>query len=143
MKQGEIYRVLDDGEEPKTEQRIAHTEWGDDATPRWYVVVSRDDLNNGESVVGIPLSTTNLEEREGYKNHAILRKELNPGLLASCAAQAELIRLVGKWELDPTPMTRIVGAEFERVLSAIGYMVDAFVFRDVLDIPNDDEPTLW
>lgn len=96
----------------------------DEGWERPAVIVSRPELNRGNSVLAVPCTSSLVPERAASPNHVLLTKG-TAGLTKDSVAQAHLIQ--------PVPLTRLVsrmGAlEPERlgeVLLAVAWVIDLF-----------------
>jgi hypothetical protein len=89
-------------------------------------VVSREELNRGDYVVGVPLTSRRLGARESVPNCVAFRAN-QFGLTKDCVAQAEALAQVGVHELDVEsgPIGRLDGSSHRLLLKAIGYVLAA------------------
>src|SRR5207249_7729456 len=65
---------------------------------RPVIIISREELNRGDYVVAIPLTSARIEERESLGNCVRLRAG-EFGLTKDCVAQAEMISFLPKSDL--------------------------------------------
>lgn len=93
----------------------------DDKHP--VLVVSREGLNRGNDVVGIPLTSKKFEKRRALRNCVpFLKGEF--GLWKDCVAQAELIQQIRVNDLRDLVGT-VDDETMRDVVRAIGCVIDA------------------
>lgn len=99
--------------------------------PRPVVVVSREELNRGGTVLVVPLTTARVSERAELPTCVRLQRG-EAGLSRDCVAQADALTIIDAWSLD----TRegYVGAlgvgALDRLIAAIGYVIAANCTRN-------------
>jgi mRNA-degrading endonuclease toxin of MazEF toxin-antitoxin module len=106
-KPGEVYWALMEGPEPRP-----------------LIVVSREELNRGDYVVAVPVTSRSFGERRRLPNSVAFRAG-QFGLTKDCVAQAEAIAQVAKDELDldTGPVGALDGTTLRELLKAIGYVL--------------------
>lgn len=83
-----------------------------------FIIASADHLNLDRTVLAIPFTTQNLDERKLLATCACFELGSCPGLDRECVAQAEMLdRIVGTY-LD-RPTARLDSSYLNRVLTAI------------------------
>src|SRR5207249_4455534 len=90
------------------------------------IIISREELNRGDYVVAIPLTSARIEERESLGNCVRLRAG-EFGLTKDCVAQAEMISFLPKSDLDQMigPVGRLDRETLQEVIAAVGYVFNA------------------
>lgn len=108
MKPGEIY--------------ITDTEFG----PRPMIVVSREELNRGNYVVGVLCTSARFSERSALPN-CVPFKSGEFGFTKDRTAQAEAISFFRKADIhmDEGPIGMLTDAALRDLIRAIGYLMDA------------------
>jgi mRNA-degrading endonuclease toxin of MazEF toxin-antitoxin module len=108
-KPGEVYWALMEGPEPRP-----------------VIVVSREELNRGDYVAAVPVTSRGLGERRSLPSCVAFRAG-QFGLTKDCVAQAEAIAQVAKDELDldTGPVGVLDSATSRELLKAIGYVLGA------------------
>jgi len=98
----------------------------DSSLPRPVIVVSRRELNLGNYVVAVPLTSTQLERRRNLPN-AVAFAAGEFGLPKDCAAQCEAIAMVEKRALDLNtgPFARLTDDVWRVLVRAIGNVICA------------------
>jgi mRNA-degrading endonuclease toxin of MazEF toxin-antitoxin module len=93
---------------------------------RPVIVVSREELNRGSTLVAVPLTSQGLESRRALPNCVFLRTG-QFGLTKDCVAQAEAIAQIHKDELDleSGPIGQLDPETMRSLLKAIAYVADA------------------
>jgi len=93
---------------------------------RPVIIISREELNRGDYVVAIPLTSARIEERESLGNCVRLRAG-EFGLTKDCVAQAEMISFLPKSDLDQMigPVGRLDRETLQEVIAAVGYVFNA------------------
>ena len=94
--------------------------------PRPVIVVSRQELNRGEYIVAVPVTSTRLEQRWTLPN-CVTFKAGEFGFRVNCVVQVESITLFEKTELDlyNGPLERLDDERMREVVRAIGYVISA------------------
>jgi len=94
--------------------------------PRPIIVVSRQELNFGQYLVVVPLTSGNLERRWNLPN-CVSFKAGSFGLTKDCVAQCEGITVVDKGFilLNTGPIGTLDGERWRLLLHAIGYTLCA------------------
>lgn len=89
---------------------------------RPIVIVSRDDLNAGNSVLAVPFYSQQLEKRRNQKFCASFNAG-DGGLPKDCVAKCDEITLLDKDDIDFVRgrMGRFNGPQMERVIKSIRY----------------------
>lgn len=88
------------------------------------IVLSREELNRGNTVVAIPCTSQNFEKRSKLPN-CVPFQAGEFGFNKPTVAQCENVQIVERQILDPTPIG-VVGDEALRdIVRALGYVVDA------------------
>lgn len=97
---------------------------GDERRP--VIIVSREELNRGDYVVVVPLTTERLEERWRLPNCVPLQGS-KPGIQKDCVAQAEAIAQLHKEYLDvgQGPLGEIDTTTLRELIKAIGNVISA------------------
>jgi mRNA-degrading endonuclease toxin of MazEF toxin-antitoxin module len=116
FRQGEIYRICDG---PHSDHRV--------------LVVSRDGLNHGHTVVTVQFTSKRLAERKTAPNCVFFPKGSQPGLTEDCVMQSESIAVTDKVHLVEGPLGTVGGEKFEEVLAAIGNALGAHFYRESAD----------
>lgn len=95
-------------------------QWG----RRPVIVVSREELNRGTSVVIVPCTTVNVGRRSGLPNYVFFRAG-EFGFTADCVAQCEGIQTlyVSFIELDAGPIGTLDDLRHRDVIRAIGNVI--------------------
>lgn len=90
------------------------------------VVVSREELNRGDYLLMVPLTTTHLETRRGLQNSVYLKRNRH-GINKNAIVQAEAITQISKDELslEEGPICTLDGETFRSLIRAIGYVMSA------------------
>lgn len=101
----------------------AHTGGGD---RHRVVIVSRDQLNRGDYVIGVLLTSEKFEIRQTLPNCAPFRAG-RYGLAKNCVAQGESITLLQKSDLDleTGAIAALDGEDMRRLIRAIGNVISA------------------
>ena len=102
--------------------------WAFSDKRRPVVVVSREELNRGEYVVVVPLTTARLEVRRKLPNCVPIQGAKYG--LKDCVAQAEMISALSRSDLlDPEkgPIAKLDGEMMRGLIRAVGYVVGAEV----------------
>ena len=106
VKQGEIY--------------AAYIESG---IPRPVVVISRESLNRGKYVVGIPFTSSEFDKRRILNNCVPFRKG-EFGLTKNCVAQCEAVTQLLKEDINTTegPLGQVSDDRMRDIIKAIGFV---------------------
>ena len=98
----------------------------DEGKRRPVVVISREELNRGNYLLVVPLTTSRLEIRKGLPNTVLLKRSKH-GIRKDSIAQAEMISCVSKDELLLTegPISALDGETFRGLVRAVGYVMSA------------------
>jgi len=93
---------------------------------RPLIVVSREELNRGLYAVVVPCTTGRLNERSGLPSCVVFHAG-QFGLPRSCVAQAEMIQVTEKANLDVESgaVGRLDSETLRDLVKAIGYVLDA------------------
>lgn len=93
--------------------------------PRPFVIVSRRELND-RYFLAVPFTSTRLDERRDLP-HCVYFSEGSFGLTKACVAQAEAMTLLRRSDLTvpSEPIGTVTVAKFERIISAVGFVMDA------------------
>jgi len=91
---------------------------------RPVIVLSRESLNRGHTVVAIPCTTQNVEKRSKYPNCVTFRLG-EFGFTEPTVAQCENVQIIEKQLLDPAPIGRVSDESLRDLIRALGYVVDA------------------
>jgi len=107
---GEIYWLLDEGGQ----------------RDRPIIIVSREKLNRGDYVVAIPTTTRKFDRRSKLSS-CVPFKAGECGFDHDCVAQAEMIGVYEKWELDLRGgiIATLDTHKMRDVQKAIGYVIAA------------------
>ncbi len=109
MVPGEIY-LVDDG-------------YHFDGTP--FVVVSREELNQGKYFLAVPFTSQHIPERAQYKN-CVYFQQGSFGLWKECVAQAEGLTQLRKADLvDGKRLGKLDPSALAKVVEAVGYAIAA------------------
>ena len=94
--------------------------------PHPFVVVSREELNRGEYVVGVPFTSAKFESRQNLPNCVPFRAG-QYGLTKNCVAQGELIILLRQsyLDLEAGALGSLDAEDMRRLIRAIGYVLSA------------------
>lgn len=108
LKQGTIYNLYDDGI----------------GKERPVLVVSREELNGGDSVVTVPFYSQQLDKRTSLPFCALFHAG-SAGLDRACVAKADEIRVTEKTEINIAkgPIGVISKSQLSRVLQAIDHVL--------------------
>lgn len=106
---GELYLLFEDGEKRRP-----------------VVVVSREELNRGDYLLAVPLTTSRLQTRRALPNCVLLQGGKH-GFSKECIAQAEALTLIAKGELALAegPIGQLDDQTFREIIRAVGYVMDA------------------
>jgi mRNA-degrading endonuclease toxin of MazEF toxin-antitoxin module len=98
----------------------------DGVRARPVVIVSREELNRGEYVVAVPLTSAKFEVRSKLPSYVPLRAG-QYSLSRDCVAQAEAISLYEKTEIDLASgaMDRLDDETMRDLIRAIGFVLSA------------------
>ena len=104
MRPGEIYRLRTDG--------------------RPVIIVSREELNRGDNVVAVPVTSRHFERRRTRPN-CVPFQAGQFGFTENCVAQAENISFIEKIELDldNPPQATLDDVTMLELIHAIGYTI--------------------
>ncbi len=93
---------------------------------RPVIVVSRHELNAGDYVVVVPLTSARLEDRRKQPNCVALDSQRHH-VPKSCVAQAEAIAVLPKSDLDLSegPVSVLDDSAMRDVIRAIGNVISA------------------
>lgn len=110
MRQGEVY-------------------WADlpEAGPHMLIVVSREELNRGNRVLAVPVTSRHFERRSRLPNCVPFRSGEH-GFSADCVAQCDaVISLLKMLIVDPEsgPVATLPDEVFRDVVVAMGYVMDS------------------
>ena len=108
---GQLFLLLPDADDPEQKQRPV-------------VIISRDDLNGGHSVLAIPFYSQQLDKRRSQENCVFFRAG-EGGLSKACVAKPPPPQLIRKTELDSTigPIGRFNAAQMAKRVLAVRYSV--------------------
>jgi mRNA-degrading endonuclease toxin of MazEF toxin-antitoxin module len=97
-----------------------------DGSKRPGVVLSREQLNRGDFVVIVPVTSARFEERRHLKN-CVPFFSGHFGLTKDCVAQAEQVSAVRKANLDLAagPLGRLDAENLRALIRAVGHVIDA------------------
>jgi mRNA-degrading endonuclease toxin of MazEF toxin-antitoxin module len=115
-RRGEIYRISDG---PHSEHRV--------------LIVSRDELNQGEYVVTVQFTSRRLSQRKVAPNCVFFPKDSQPGLTEDCVMQGESIAVTYKAHLIGESLGTVKGEKFAEVLAAIGNVLGAHYYGEDAD----------
>ena len=93
---------------------------------RPVVVVSREELNRGDYVVVVPVTTAQLAARRSLPNCVVI--EASPGRLKECVAQAEMLSTLLRSDLVDIEQGAILTLGDEKIrelVRAVGYVMRA------------------
>ena len=107
MKPGEIY-LADLGE----------------ATPHPVIVFSRENLNRGDRVVAVLVTSQKYSLRATLPN-CVPFTAGQFGLTKDCVSQCENLFMVAKDSLDPSPIGTLDDITMRDVVKAIGHVIDS------------------
>src|SRR5213594_2622913 len=98
----------------------------DDGSRRPVIVLSREQLNRGDFVVVVPVTSARFEERSHLKNCVPFYKG-QFGFTRDCVAQAEQVFAVRKIYLDfaAGPPEVLDAVSLRSLIRAVGYVIDA------------------
>lgn len=93
---------------------------------RPIVVMSREELNQGDYVLGMTFTSARLRERERLPN-CVLFHEGEFGLTKTCVAQAETVSMISKQDLDLEDgfIDQVKGEKLRELVKALGNVVGA------------------
>jgi mRNA-degrading endonuclease toxin of MazEF toxin-antitoxin module len=94
------------------------------------LVVSRDGLNHGRTVVTVQFTSKRLAERKTAPNCVFFPKGCQPGLAEDCVMQGESIAVTDKVHLVEGPLGTVDAQKFDEVLAAIGNVLGANIYRE-------------
>jgi mRNA-degrading endonuclease toxin of MazEF toxin-antitoxin module len=94
--------------------------------PHPVVIVSREDLNRGNKVVVVIITSAKFSVRSKLPN-CVPMKAGQFGLIKDCVAQAETIFVAEIADLDTAngPVGKFDDATFRDVIKAIGYVIES------------------
>lgn len=94
--------------------------------PRPVIVVSREELNRGNTVVAVPLTTRRLRERWEAPSSVVMQQG-EAGLDRECVAQAEAVSsvLVEDLDIEFGFVGALGEAKLDALVAAIGYVIAA------------------
>ena len=97
-----------------------------DGGRRPVVIVSREELNRGHSVVGVGITSSRLELRRQSPNYVPFRAG-QFGLTKDCVAQAESITVfdLAHVDLETGPLGKLDSRAMRGLIRAVGYMIDS------------------
>jgi len=94
--------------------------------PRPVVVVSREELNRGDYVVVLPLTTAQLALRRSLPSCVAIQGRVYG--LKDCVAQAEMITVLFRSDLiDPAegPIATLADETMREIVRAVGFVMQA------------------
>lgn len=94
---------------------------GDDERP--CVIVSRQELNQGDWLTIVPFTTARLEERSHHGNCVAFRRG-QFGLEKDCVAQAEQITAIKKYRISSDRIGQLDTVTFRELVKAVAYVLD-------------------
>ena len=103
--------------------RAGEVYWAFADKRRPVVIISREELNRGEYVVVVPLTTAQLEVRRRLPNCALI--DTAPGL-KKCVAQGEMVSSLLRSDLigaEEGPVVILDGEIMREIVRAVGYMM--------------------
>jgi len=94
--------------------------------PRPCIVVSREELNRGDYIVGVLLTTQRVQERRSLPN-CVPFQTGEFGLTKDCVAQAESITMIAKDNLDLARgrSGALTDERFRDLVRAIGHVISS------------------
>lgn len=103
---------------------IYHAHVGGDRHP--VIVVSREELNRGDYVVAVPITSQKLDVRSRLRNCKPFRAG-EFGFVRDCVAQAEMTAAVPKplVDLASGPIATLDGEALRDLIRAVGYAIGA------------------
>ncbi len=98
----------------------------DDATPHPVLIVSREDLNRGRTVMAALITSARFAVRASMPNCVPFRAG-QFGLAKDCVAQCEntLTVAVSQRDAQQGPVGKLDDATMREVIRALGYVIDA------------------
>jgi mRNA-degrading endonuclease toxin of MazEF toxin-antitoxin module len=94
------------------------------ATPHPVIVVSREELNRGDRVVAVLVTSQKFAVRSTLA-HCVPFRAGQFGFNKDCVAQCENIFLVDKDNLDPNPIGVLDDMALRDAVKAIGHVIDS------------------
>jgi mRNA-degrading endonuclease toxin of MazEF toxin-antitoxin module len=99
--------------------------WADTAYGRRpAIVISREQLNRGNTVIVVMCTTANLVIRSAIPN-CVPFAAGEYGFTKDCVAQAETVQMIEKQYIDPGPIGILTDEKLREVIRAVGYVMDA------------------
>jgi len=95
-----------------------------EAAPHPIIVVSREELNRGDRVVAVLVTSQKFGVRSTLA-HCVPFRAGQFGFGKDCVAQCENIFLVDKDSLEANPIGVLDDATFRDVVKAIGHVIDS------------------
>lgn len=92
--------------------------------PHPVIVVSRPELNRGDRVVAVLVTSQKFAQRSQLP-HCVPFRSGQFGFTKDCVAQCENIFLVAKDSLDPHPIGLLDDVSMRAVVKAIGHVIDS------------------
>jgi mRNA-degrading endonuclease toxin of MazEF toxin-antitoxin module len=107
VRQGEVYYAFRDKRRP-------------------VIIMSREELNRGQYVLAVPLTTKGMEFRRRRPNCVPLSARRD-GVPKDCVAQGELVTVLDlvDLDLDRGPITSLREEALRALIRAVGYVLDA------------------
>lgn len=98
----------------------------DEGKQRPAIVISREELNRGDYLLVVPLTTSRLKIRERLPN-TVLLKHSKYGISKDSIAQAEMISYIRKdyMLLTEGPIGVLDNETFRSLVRAVGYVMSA------------------
>jgi mRNA-degrading endonuclease toxin of MazEF toxin-antitoxin module len=109
LKRGEIYHLKGTGNATEI-----------DGKPRPILIVGRNELNGGHSVLAVPFYSQQLDRRSGFKSCVLFRAG-DSSLLKDCVAKTDEITLVhmSKIDIAAGPVDTVSDRTMERIDDAL------------------------
>jgi mRNA-degrading endonuclease toxin of MazEF toxin-antitoxin module len=96
----------------------------EDGKERPVVIVSRDNLNAGHSVLAIPFTSQQLDKRR-QQPWCVLFRTGEGGLSKDCVARCDQITLFRKGDINTAkpPLGRLTAAQMQRIVDAVRHAI--------------------
>jgi mRNA-degrading endonuclease toxin of MazEF toxin-antitoxin module len=89
-----------------------------------FLIVSRDELNRGKRVIGVNITSVDVERRSAYPN-CIPIAAGKFGLSKDSVIQCENVVALNRVRLEATPIGKVDRETVRDVIKALGYVFDA------------------
>lgn len=98
---------------------------------RPVVVVSREELNRGKYILGIPTTSAQFESRRLRPSCVAFRRG-EFGFTADCVAQAELLSAIPTSQVDSWrgPIGKLDSAALRNLVRAVGHVLESLCTHD-------------